>query len=44
MYDEITEKETILSRQLKLIRGFGITEVIITTGPFERTLIIIVTV
>lgn len=36
---EITEKETILSRQLKLIRGFGITEVIMTTGPFERTLI-----
>lgn len=36
---KITENETILSRQLKQLYDKNITEAIITTGPFERTLI-----
>ena len=34
----IDKGETILSRQLKLLYQCGITEVIITTGPFEKVL------
>lgn len=36
---KISENETILSRQLKQLADCNITEVIITTGPFEQTLI-----
>jgi phosphoenolpyruvate phosphomutase len=36
---EIAPAETILSRQLKLLQKSGITEVIITTGPFEQAMI-----
>lgn len=36
---EITEKDTILSRQLKLIADAGIKEVVMTTGYFDRILI-----
>ena len=36
---EISESETILSRQLKLLLKVGINEVIITTGYFEKVLI-----
>ena len=36
---EITEEDTILSRQLKQLADCGITEVVMTTGPFEDKLI-----
>lgn len=36
---EITEEDTILSRQLKLLSQNGVTEVVMTTGPFEKSLI-----
>jgi choline kinase len=36
---EISNKETILSRQLKLIASHGITEVVMTTGLFDDVLI-----
>lgn len=36
---EISETETILSRQLNIISKFGIKDVIITTGYFEEVLI-----
>ncbi len=36
---EITEEDTILSRQLKLLSENGITDVVMTTGPFEDVLI-----
>ena len=36
---EITEIDTILSRQLKFLSDNGITEVVMTTGPFEKILI-----
>lgn len=36
---EIGERETILSRQLKLLEQCGITDVIITTGFFDKILI-----
>ena len=35
---EISHSETILSRQLKMIKDKGIEEVIITTGPYEGIL------
>ena len=35
---EISEKDTILSRQLKLIKKYGITDVVITTGYLDRIL------
>ena len=35
---EISERETILSRQLKLIAGAGIKEVVMTTGYFDGVL------
>lgn len=36
---EITTKDTILSRQLKLIAEAGITEVVMTTGYFDEILV-----
>lgn len=36
---EISEKDTILSRQLKSLMRVGITEVVMTTGYYEKTLI-----
>lgn len=36
---QISSKETILSRQLKLLVDAGITDVVITTGPFEGVLV-----
>lgn len=36
---EITSKETILSRQLRLIAGAGITEVVMTTGYYDGVLV-----
>ena len=36
---EIQGKETILSRQLKLLAEAGVTQVVITTGPFEEALV-----
>ena len=36
---EISSKETILSRQLKIIADFGITEVVMTTGLFDDVLV-----
>ena len=36
---EISTKETILSRQLKLLAEAGINEVVITTGYFDKVLI-----
>lgn len=36
---EISSKETILSRQLRLIAGAGIEEVVMTTGYFDEVLI-----
>lgn len=36
---EIAPGETILSRQLGLLADFGIQEAVITTGPFEESLI-----
>lgn len=36
---EISSKETILSRQLKLIYESGITEVVMTTGAFDSVLV-----
>ena len=36
---EITEKETILSRQLRQLAEANISEVIITTGPFDNILV-----
>lgn len=36
---EISNKETILSRQLKLIANAGITEVVMTTGYFDDVLV-----
>ena len=36
---EISYDETILSRQLKLLQEAGVTEVVITTGLFDRVLI-----
>lgn len=36
---EITSEDTILSRQLKLLCDNGITDVVMTTGPFEKALI-----
>ncbi len=35
---EISSKETILSRQLRMIADEGITEVVMTTGPFDNVL------
>jgi len=35
---EIDDRETIVSRQLKLLVKFGITEVVMTTGYFDRVL------
>ncbi len=35
---EIAKSETIISRQLKLLQKYGITEVIVTTGLFDRVL------
>lgn len=35
---EINENETILERQLKLLCENGITDIVITTGPFEEKL------
>ena len=35
---EILEEETIVSRQLKLLSKFGISDVVMTTGPFEDNL------
>ncbi len=31
-------KETILARQLRLLSNFGVTDVVVTTGPFEEKL------
>ena len=36
---EISSKETILSRQLRLIAGAGIEEVVMTTGYFDEVLV-----
>ena len=36
---EISDEETILSRQLKLLEKVGIKKVVMTTGPFEDILI-----
>ncbi len=36
---KIYDEETILSRQLKLLKKNGINDVVITTGPFEQDLI-----
>lgn len=36
---EITAKDTILSRQLRLLAEAGITEIIITTGAFDSVLV-----
>ena len=36
---EISYDETILSRQLKLLQGAGVTDVVITTGLFDRVLV-----
>ena len=36
---EISDRETILSRQLRMLAQAGITQTVITTGPFEETLI-----
>lgn len=36
---DLSKKETILSRQLRIICESGIDDVIITTGPFEKDLI-----
>ncbi len=36
---EVTGNETILSRQLKMLSDMGITDVVMTTGLFERVLI-----
>ena len=36
---EISNKETILSRQLKQLLEVGINEVVITTGPFDGVLV-----
>lgn len=35
---QITNHDTILSRQLRMLSEVGITEVVITTGPFESVL------
>ena len=35
---EILESETILSRQLKLLQQYGIIDIVITTGPFDKVL------
>ena len=36
---EIAENETILSRQLKIISAYGIKEVVMTTGAFDKVLV-----
>lgn len=36
---EISSRETILSRQLRMLSEVGVTAVVITTGPFEDALI-----
>ena len=36
---ELTEGETILSRQLKILRTKGISDIVITTGYFDEVLI-----
>ncbi|WP_339251369.1 NTP transferase domain-containing protein [Sporosarcina sp. FSL W8-0480] len=36
---EIGQDETILSRQLKLLQKSGITNIVITTGPFDKVLV-----
>ena len=36
---EISNKDTILSRQLKMIAESGLTEVVITTGLFDSVLV-----
>ena len=36
---EIAENETILSRQLKIISVYGIKEVVMTTGAFDKVLV-----
>ena len=36
---DITGEDTILSRQLKLLSENGVNEVVMTTGPFEDSLI-----
>ena len=35
---EISHRETILSRQLRMIAEAGITEVVMTTGKFDKVL------
>ena len=36
---EVSSKDTILSRQLKIIASYGITEVVMTTGYFDEVLV-----
>lgn len=36
---DIGKEETIISRQLKLLQQCGITEIVITTGPFDKVLV-----
>ena len=36
---KINDKDTIISRQLKVLKRNGIKDIIITTGPFEDKLI-----
>ena len=36
---EIAQGETILSRQLKLLEKSGVTEVVMTTGLFDKVLV-----
>ena len=36
---EISSQETVLSRQLKILADFGITDIVITTGLFEKVLV-----
>lgn len=36
---EISYKNTILSRQLKQLTSFGITEVVMTTGYYDEVLV-----
>ena len=35
---EISSRETILSRQLRMLSEAGVTQAVITTGPFEEAL------
>lgn len=36
---EISSRETILSRQLRLLADIGISEIVMTTGPFDSVLV-----